>query len=143
MGGDDRDGAGREIDAMIAGVRDWRGQTLARLRALIRSASADVVETVKWRKPTNPAGVPVWEAADGGVLITGGVFRGKVKLTFAKGARLPDPAGVFNASLDAGTTRAIDLGEGETVDAAAFQDLVRAAVAETRRKAARVGEGAA
>lgn len=125
--------AGQEIDAMIAGVGDWRGATLARLRALILAASPEVIETVKWRKPTNPAGVPVWEAKGGGILATGGLFKGKVKLTFAKGAHLPDPAGVFNASLEAGTTRAIDLGEGDWLDEAAFQEIVRAAVAAARK----------
>ena len=97
------------------------------MRALIRAADADVVEDVKWRKPTNPSGVPTWSHA--GLLCTGETYMDKVKLTFAHGAALPDPAGLFNASLDGGVRRAIDLREGEEVDAAAFIALVRAAVA--------------
>lgn len=115
------------IDARIAATGGWRGRTLARMRDLIRDADPDVTETVKWRKPTNPHGVPVWEHA--GILCTGETYKDKVKLTFAKGAALDDPAGVFNASLDAGTRRAIDIREGEAVDAEAFKALVRAAVA--------------
>ena len=122
------------IDAKIAAIGDWRGATLARMRALIRAADPQIVETVKWRKPTNPAGVPVWER--GGILCTGETFKGKVKLTFARGASLPDPAGLFNASLDGNTTRAIDIAEGKEVDAEAFGALVRAAVsANLARKA--------
>ena len=116
-----------QIDARISALGDWRGEALARMRALIREADPDVVEAVKWRKPTNPAGVPVWEHA--GILCTGEVYRDKVKLTFARGAALPDPAGVFNASLDAGTRRAIDIREGEAIDEAAFKALVREAIA--------------
>ena len=117
------------IDAKIAALGDWRGEVLARVRALIRAALPDMVEAVKWRKPSNPAGVPVWE--QGGILCTGELY-GKgsgayVKLTFARGAALPDPAGLFNASLTGGTRRAIDIREGEALDAAAFQVLVRAA----------------
>ena len=115
------------IDAKIAAIGDWRGATLARMRALILAADPAIVETVKWRKPTNPAGVPVWE--HGGILCTGETYKGKVKLTFARGASLPDPAGLFNASLDGNTTRAIDIAEGKEVDAEAFKALVRAAVA--------------
>ena len=115
------------IDAKIAALGDWRGQTLARLRALIREADPDVVETVKWRKPTNPAGVPVWEHA--GILCTGEVYKAYVKLTFAHGAALPDPSGLFNASLDGNTRRAIDIKEGDAIDAEAFKALIRAAVA--------------
>ena len=107
------------IDAHIAALADWRGATLARLRALIREADPHVVETVKWRKPSNPNGVPVWEHA--GILCTGETYRDKVKLTFARGAALADPAGLFNASLDAGTRRAIDIREGETIDAGGLQ----------------------
>lgn len=90
--------ASEEIDARIAALGDWRGEMLARLRALIREADPEETETVKWRKPTNPAGVPVWE--HGGILCTGEVYKDKVKLTFPKGAALDDPAGLFNASLD-------------------------------------------
>ncbi len=115
------------IDARIAGLGDWRGETFARLRALIHEADPGVEETVKWRKATNPLGVPIWE--HDGILCTGEVYRDKVKLTFMAGASLDDPAGLFNASLDAGTRRAIDVKEGETVDAAAFKALIREAVA--------------
>jgi hypothetical protein len=115
------------IDARIAALGDWRGETLDRMRQLIREADPAVEEQVKWRKPSNPSGVPVWEHA--GILCTGEIYRDKVKLTFAKGAALEDPAGLFNASLDAGTRRAIDIREGETLDGAAFKALVREAVA--------------
>lgn len=115
------------IDAKIAGLGDWRGEALARLRALIREADPQVVETVKWRKPSNPAGVPVWE--HDGILCSGGAFKDKVKLTFAHGAALDDPAGVFNNGFGGGKWRAIDLREGEGLDPDAFKALVRAAVA--------------
>ncbi len=105
---------------------DWRARTLAHIRKLIREADPDVVETVKWRKPTNPAGVPVWEHA--GILCTGETYKNYVKLTFAKGASLPDPAGLFNAGFGGNTRRAIDLREGEMVDEPAFKSLIRAAV---------------
>lgn len=115
------------IDQRIAGLHDWRGETLARLRGWIREADPEIGEAVKWRKPTNPAGVPVWER--GGIICTGEVYKDKVKLTFAKGASLADSAGLFNASLDGNTRRAIDLREGETIDRDAFKALVREAVA--------------
>ncbi len=115
------------IDAQIAALGDWRGETLAHMRELIHRAEPDVVETIKWRKPTNPNGVPVWELD--GIICTGETYRDKVKLTFAQGAALDDPTGVFNASLTAGTRRAIDLHEGDDVDEAAFVELVRAAAA--------------
>ena len=118
------------MDARIAGIADWRGETLARMRALIREALPDVVETMKWKKPSNPAGVPVWERAGGGILCTGDAFKDKVKITFGRGAMLADPAGLFNASLNGNAMRAIDLAQGETVDAAAFRALVRAAAAD-------------
>ena len=108
-------------------MSDWRADTLDALRGLILEADPEIVETRKWRKPTNPDGVPCFEK--GGVLLTGETYRDKVKLTFARGASLPDPAGLFNASLDAGTRRAIDIREGEAPDPAAFKALVRAAVA--------------
>jgi hypothetical protein len=114
------------IDAHIAALGDWRGAALARLRALIRQADPGVVEAVKWRKPSNPLGVAVWEHA--GILCTGETYKDKVKLTFAKGAALDDPSGLFNASLDGNTRRAIDMREGEAVDENAFMALVRAAV---------------
>lgn len=120
----------QEIDAKIAELGGWRGETLARMRDLILSADPAIVETVKWRKPTNPRGVPVWERD--GILCTGEVYKDYVKLTFARGAALDDPAGLFNAGFGGGTRRAIDLREGEAVDEAAFQALVRAAVAANR-----------
>ena len=115
------------IDSIIAAAGDWRGATLARMRSLIREADPEVAETVKWRKPSNPAGVPVWE--HDGIICTGQTFKGKVKLTFAKGAKLADPKRLFNASLEGNAMRAIDIEEGETIDAEAFKALIRAAVA--------------
>lgn len=106
---------------------DWRQQLLDRVRSLIREADPEAVETVKWRKPSNPAGVPVWE--HGGILCTGETYRDKVKLTFAKGAELDDPAGLFNAGLGGNSRRAIDIREGETIDGEALKALVRAAAA--------------
>ncbi len=114
------------IDARIAALGDWRGETLARIRALIREADPDATETVKWRKPSNPAGVPVWE--HGGLICTGETYRDKVKLTFARGAALDDPSRLFNSSLDGNTRRAIDIRQGEEIDEAALKALVRAAV---------------
>jgi hypothetical protein len=120
-GGDEAAPAAALIDGRIAELGDWRGETLARLRALIRQAVPDVVETWKWR------GVPVWEK--GGIICTGETYKAVVKLTFAKGASLPDPKHLFNASLDGNMRRAIDIGEGEKIDANAFKALVKAAVA--------------
>ena len=117
------------IDARIAELGDWRGETLARVRALIREAEPEVVETWKWR------GVPVWEHA--GIICTGETYKAVVKLTFAKGAALEDPSGLFNASLDGNVRRAIDLREGEAFDAEAFKALIRAAVALNASSAAR------
>ncbi len=117
----------RLIDAKIAALGDWRGAALARIRALIHEADPEVVETVKWR------GVPVWEHA--GILCTGETYRSAVKLTFARGAALPDPAGLFNASLEGNVRRAIDIREGETIDAPGFRALIRAAVELNRSKA--------
>lgn len=114
------------VDARIAALGDWRGETLARIRALIREADPEVAETVKWRKPSNPAGVPVWE--HGGLICTGETYRDKVKLTFARGAALDDPSRLFNSSLDGNTRRAIDIRQGEEIDEAALRALVRAAV---------------
>lgn len=122
------------IDAKIAGLGGWRGEMLARLRGAIRQADPEVVETVKWRKASNPLGVPVWE--HDGIICTGETYKDKVKLTFAQGAALDDPAGLFNSSLDGGTRRAIDFFEGAKVDAAALKALARAAVALNRAKAA-------
>ncbi|MGN6495992.1 MAG: DUF1801 domain-containing protein [Tsuneonella sp.] len=120
------------IDAKIAALGGWRGDMLAQARAAIRAAEPGIAETVKWRKPSNPQGVPVWEKH--GILCTGEVYKDKVKLTFAHGAALPDPAGLFNASLEGNTRRAIDLFEGDKLDAQALQALVRAAVAENAGK---------
>jgi hypothetical protein len=126
-----RIGAGSRIqlvDARADVPSDWRGETLAQLRRLIRQADPNVVEEVKWRKPSNGMrGVPVW--SHGGILCTGETYQDKVKLTFAKGAALPDPAGLFNASLEGNTRRAIDVREGHQIDAKALQALIRAAVA--------------
>jgi hypothetical protein len=113
------------IDAKITGLNDWRGETLARVREVIRQAHPGVVETVKWRKPSNPAGVPVWECA--GIICTGDAFKGKVKLTFARGAELADPARLFNASLEGNAMRAIDIGEGQAIHEEALSELVQAA----------------
>jgi hypothetical protein len=116
------------IDARIRKLADWRGATLARVRALIREADAQVVEEVKWRKPSNAMlGVPVWEHA--GIVCTGETYKEYVKLTFAKGAALADPAGLFNASLDGNVRRAIDIHAGGKIDEKAFKALIRAAVA--------------
>jgi hypothetical protein len=114
----------RLIDARIAGLGDWRGATLAQVRALIRQADPDVVEEWKWR------GVPVWY--HDGMICTGETYKSVVKLTFAKGASLADPSGLFNASLEGNTRRAIDLHEGDAIDAGAFMTLIRAAVALNR-----------
>ncbi|KRA80474.1 DUF1801 domain-containing protein [Altererythrobacter sp. Root672] len=114
------------IDAKLASLGDWRGETLGYMRKLIREADPAVVEQVKWRKPSNPSGVPVWEHA--GILCTGEVYKGYVKLTFAKGAAVADPTGQFNASLEGNTRRAIDIREGDQIDAEAFKALVREAV---------------
>jgi hypothetical protein len=111
----------RLIDARIAELADWRGRTLAHVRGLIRQADPEVVEEWKWR------GVPVWSHA--GIICTGETYKSVVKLTFAKGAALADPSSLFNASLEGNTRRAIDLREGEEVDADAFRALIRAAVA--------------
>jgi hypothetical protein len=114
-------GASDLIDERIASLGDWRGETLARMRALVREAIPDVVETWKWM------GTPVWE--HGGILCTGESYKSAVKLTFLKGAALDDPAKLFNASLDGNARRAIDIREGEVVDAEAFKALIRAAAA--------------
>ncbi|MGX1786243.1 DUF1801 domain-containing protein [Bosea sp. NPDC055332] len=117
----DATSASEQIDARIAELTDWRGAALARVRAIIRQADPEVEETWKWR------GVPVWEHA--GIICTGETYKGAVKLTFAKGASLPDPTGLFNSSLDGNTRRAIDILEGAAIDEAALTALVRAAVA--------------
>ena len=107
---------------------DWRGETLARVRKLIQQADPEVVEEVKWRKPSNGMrGVPVW--SHGGIICTGETYKAVVKLTFAKGASLPDPAGLFNSSLEGNTRRAIDIHEGDKIDEKPLKALIRAAVA--------------
>ena len=123
------DSPSRQIDARIASLTDWRGETLARVRALIHEADPEVVETWKWR------GVPVWEHA--GILCTGETYKTAVKLTFARGAALDDPSGLFNASLEGATRRAIDIHEGQTIDGAALKALIRAAAALNLAKKAR------
>lgn len=115
------------IEAKIATLGGWRGATLAQARRLILEADPGMVEGVKWRKPTNPAGVPVWE--HDGLVCTGETYKDKVKLTFAQGASLDDPSGLFNASLDGNQRRAIDIFEGDEIDEEALKALVRAAVA--------------
>ena len=117
------------IDARIEELDDWRGETLARLRELVKEADPDVVEEWKWR------GVPVWE--HDGIICTGETYKSVVKMTFAKGAALEDPAGLFNSSLEGNTRRAIDFREGDAIDGEALKDLVRAAVALNTSKARR------
>jgi hypothetical protein len=120
--------ASQQIDARIKELGDWRGETLGRLRALVKEADPDVVETWKWR------GVPVWE--HDGIICTGETYKSVVKMTFAKGAALKDPAGLFNSSLEGNTRRAIDFREGDKVNAAALKTLIRAAVTlNTAKKA--------
>jgi hypothetical protein len=118
--------ASDRIDKRIAELGDWRGETLSRMRKLIKQADRDVVEEVKWVKPTSP-GTPTW--SHDGIICTGETYKSVVKLTFAKGASLKDPAKLFNSSLEGNTRRAIDIHEGEKVDAGAFKALIRAAVA--------------
>jgi hypothetical protein len=113
------------IDAKIEEMAGWRGEMLSRIRGLIKHAVPDVVEEIKWRKPANPSGVPVWSHE--GIILTGETYKDKVKLTFAKGASLEDPAGLFNSSLEGKLRRAIDLREGDGIDEEAFKALVRSA----------------
>src|SRR3982074_614420 len=118
--------ASERISKRIAELGDWRGETLSRMRKLVKEADPDVVEEVKWVKPTNP-GVPTW--SDDGIICTGETYKSVVKLTFAKGASFEDRAKLFNSSLAGNTRRAIDIREGEKVDAGAFKALIRAAAA--------------
>ena len=118
--------ASKRIDKMIAEIGDWRGETLSRMRKLIQEADPDVVEEVKWVKPTNP-GTPTW--SHDGIICTGETYKSVVTLTFARGASLKDPAELFNSSRGGNTRRAIDIHEGEKVDGRAFKALIRAAVA--------------
>ena len=117
----------------VAGT-DWRSETLERVRMLIEQADPDVTEEAKWVKPSNPAGVPTW--SHDGILCTGEVYKDKVKLTFMNGASLADKGQLFNASLDAGTRRAIDIAEGDELDDEAFRELIREAVALNVARAA-------
>jgi hypothetical protein len=120
--------ASRLIDQRIRDLGGWRGETLARMRALILEADPEMIEERKWRKPSNAmAGVPVW--SHHGIVCTGEAYTKVVKHTFARGAKLPDPSRLFNSSLEGNTRRAIDIHEGEKVDAGAFKALVKAAVA--------------
>jgi hypothetical protein len=123
---DDTTDASRLIDARISELGDWRGETLAEVRAIIREADPDIVEEWKWVKPTKP-GTPVW--SHNGGICTGETYNRVVKLTFFKGAALNDASGLFNSSLEGKVRRAVDFGEGDTVDARALKDLVRQAVA--------------
>jgi hypothetical protein len=121
------DSPARLIDARIRKLGDWRGDTLARVRAVIKQADPDVVEEVKWRKPSNGMlGVPVWE--HDGIICTGETYKAAVKLTFARGAALKDPSKLFNASLEGGTRRAIDIVEGADINEKALKALIREAV---------------
>lgn len=115
------------IDAIVDDLDEWKGEMLSRLRGLIKDADPDVVEEVKWRKPSNPLGVPVW--SHDGMICTGETYKSVVKLTFASGASLDDPAGLFNSSLEGKTRRAIDFREGDEVDEKALKALIQSAVA--------------
>ncbi len=121
-------------DARIEDLGDWRGEMLSRVRALINQADSDVVEEVKWRKPSNPMGIPVW--SHNGMICTGETYRDKVKLTFFRGASIEDPAGLFNASLEGNTRRAIDIHEGDSLDEGALKALIQSAVALNSSSAA-------
>jgi hypothetical protein len=122
-----RESASKEVDAKILELSDWRGEMLARLRTLIRQADPEIVEECKWKKPSNPCGVPVWSHE--GIICTGETYKNAVKLTFAKGAFLDDPAGLFNSSLEGNLRRAIDFHESDRVNEKALKALIRAAVA--------------
>jgi hypothetical protein len=118
--------ASASIDGRIKELGDWRGKTLAKVREIMHAADPEIVEEWKWAKPTNP-GIPVWSHV--GLVCTGETYKNVVKMTFAKGAALEDPSGLFNSSLDGNVRRAIDIHEGEKIDEAALKDLIRAAVA--------------
>ncbi len=122
------------IDDKIKQLGDWRGRVLAKVRTLIHAADPEIVEEWKWAKATSP-GVPVW--SHGGIVCTGETYKDKVKLTFAKGASLKDPAGLFNSSLDGNVRRAIDIHEGEKINEAAFKELIRSAVALNQKAKAK------
>ncbi|MDX1803390.1 MAG: DUF1801 domain-containing protein [Alcanivorax sp.] len=129
---ENRDNIAAEIDAKIRALGDWRGDLLGRLRHLIHQAEPGVCEEIKWRKPSNPAGVPVWSC--NGILCTGETYKDKVKLTFMHGAALADPAGLFNASLAGNARRAIDFFQGDEPDEKAFMVLIRTAAHHNREK---------
>jgi hypothetical protein len=122
-----RESASKEVDAKILELSGWRGEMLARLRTLIRQADPEIVEECKWKKPSNPCGVPVWSHE--GIICTGETYKNAVKLTFAKGAFLDDPTGLFNSSLEGNLRRAIDFHESDRVNEKALKALIRAAVA--------------
>ena len=127
------------IDELIRSLGGWRAETLAEVRRLIFEADPDIMEDCRWIKPSNPLGVPVWSHA--GLLCTGEAYKQVVKLTFARGASLADLRGLFNSSLDGNTRRAIDIREGESLDAEAFKSLIRAAVVENLRSGVPKSEG--
>jgi hypothetical protein len=131
--------AAAAVDERIRSVGGWRAETLAEVRRLIHEADPQIVEECKWIKPSNPLGVPVWSQA--GIVCTGEAYKQVVKLTFARGASLADPRGLFNSSLEGSTRRAIDIHEGEVLDAQAFKALIRAAVAENLRSGATKSRG--
>ena len=122
-----RESASLQVDARIEQIGDWRGEILSRLRALIKQADPEVVEESKWKKPLNPWGVPVW--SHDGIICTGETYKSAVKLTFAQGAFLDDPARLFNSSLEGNVRRAIDFREGDKINEKALKTLIRAAVA--------------
>jgi len=127
------DSPSRLIDARIKELNDWRGKTLARVRTIIKEADPDVVEEVKWRKPSNSMrGVPVWEHE--GIICTGETYKNAVKMTFARGASLPDPSRLFNSSLEGNMRRAIDIHEGDKINEKALKTLIRAAVTLNKSK---------
>jgi hypothetical protein len=131
--------ASRLVDEWIRSLGGWRAETLAEVRRIIHEADSDIVEECKWAKPSNPLGVPVWFHA--GIVCTGEAYKQVVKLTFARGASLEDSRGLFNSSLEGSTRRAIDIREGEVLDAKAFKALIQAAVAENQRSSAWKSQG--
>jgi hypothetical protein len=128
-----RESGSREVDERIKELTDWRGEVLSKLRALIKEADPEVAEKCKWKKPSNPRGVPVW--SHDGIICTGETYKSAVKLTFAKGAFLDDPAGLFNSSLEGNLRRAIDFHESDKVNEKALRALIRAAVSLNRSNA--------
>ena len=128
-----REMGSNEVDARIKELGDWRGEMLSRIRAVVKQADPDVIEECKWKKPSNPRGVPVWSHT--GMICTGETHKSVVKMTFAEGAFLDDPAGLFNSSLDGNLRRAIDFHEGDKLNEKALKALIRAAVALNASKA--------